>query len=349
MRLEKLLDLSRMRVDLEEFEYLIENPFETFAKANELRRKVVGDVVTFVVNRNINFTDICIGNCKFCSFRNRKMYLLTIDEIKSKVREAVDYGCTEVCIQGGLYPNADLNFYRSIIEAVREVSEEIHIHAFSPMEIHHMALNSGLDVRDVLKELKSAGLNSIPGTSAEILDNDIRRVICPRKISTERWIEIIVTAHRLGIPTTATMMFGHVERWEHRIKHMLIIKEIQRRTGRFTEFIPLPFMHKNNELGKIVNPSSGFEDLLVIAISRLLLHPEIKNIQASWVKLGIKLAQVALNVGANDLGGTLIEENISKLAGAESGEFIPKEEMIKIIEAVGRIPKQRDTLYRIID
>jgi len=208
MRLEKLLDLSRMRVDLEEFEYLIENPFETFAKANELRRKVVGDVVTFVVNRNINFTDICIGNCKFCSFRNRKMYLLTIDEIKSKVREAVDYGCTEVCIQGGLYPNADLNFYRSIIEAVREVSEEIHIHAFSPMEIHHMALNSGLDVRDVLKELKSAGLNSIPGTSAEILDNDIRRVICPRKISTERWIEIIVTAHRLGIPTKAIITAG---------------------------------------------------------------------------------------------------------------------------------------------
>jgi FO synthase subunit 2 len=212
-----------------------------------------------------------------------------------------------------------------------------------------MAVNSGLDVREVLKELKSAGLNSIPGTSAEILDDEIRKVICPRKISTERWIEIVTTAHRLGIPSTSTMMFGHIESWEHRLKHLLIIKEIQRRTGGFTEFIPLPFMHKNNELGKIAKPSSGFEDLLMIAVSRLILHPEIKNIQASWVKLGLKLAQVALCVGANDLGGTLIEENISRLAGSESGEFLPKEEIIELIEGVGRIPKQRDTLYRIVD
>ncbi len=349
MKLQSLLSSTRIERALERLRDLLANPFETFAKADELRRKVVGDVVTFVVNRNINFTDICVGNCKFCSFRNRRRYLLTLEEIKEKVREAVEYGCTEVCIQGGLYPNADLNFYKSIVEAVREVSEDIHIHAFSPMEIHHMAVNSGLDVREVLKELKSAGLNSIPGTSAEILDDEIRKVICPRKISTERWIEIVTTAHRLGIPSTSTMMFGHIESWEHRLKHMLIIKEIQRRTGGFTEFIPLPFMHKNNELGKIAKPSSGFEDLLMIAVSRLILHPEIKNIQASWVKLGLKLAQVALCVGANDLGGTLIEENISRLAGSESGEFLPKEEIIELIEGVGRIPKQRDTLYRIVD
>ncbi|RLI83153.1 MAG: 7,8-didemethyl-8-hydroxy-5-deazariboflavin synthase subunit CofH, partial [Archaeoglobales archaeon] len=251
--------------------------------------------------------------------------------------------------QGGLLPKADLNFYISIIEAVRDVSDDIHIHAFSPMEIHHMAKNSGLSVKDVLKELKRAGLDSIPGTSAEILDDKVRKVICPSKISTSRWIEIVETAHRLGIPSTATMMFGHVENWEHRIKHLTIIKEIQKRTGGFTEFIPLPFMHKNNELGKVVKPSSGFEDLLVIAISRIVLHPEIKNVQASWVKLGIKLAQVALNVGANDLGGTLMEENISKSAGATSGEFLPKDEIVRIIEAVKRVPKQRDTLYRILD
>ncbi len=331
-----------------EYLSLLEDPFETFRRADEIREKAVGDVVTFVVNRNINFTDICVNRCRFCAFRNRRMFLLTLDQIKEKVREALEYGCTEVCIQGGLLPNADLEFYKGILEAVRDVSEEIHIHAFSPMEVYHMAKNSGLSVRETLKELKESGLDSMPGTAAEILDDGIRRQICPDKINTSQWIEIITTAHRLGIPTTATMMFGHVESWEHRIKHLLIIKDIQRRTGGFTEFIPLPFMPKNNELGKTVKGSSGFEDLLVIAISRIILHPEIKNIQASWVKLGIKLAQVALHVGANDLGGTLMEENISKAAGATSGEFLPKEEMIRLIEAAGRIPKQRDTLYNIL-
>ena len=334
---------------MHEYLSLLEDPFETFRIADDIRRRTVGDVVTFVVNRNINFTDICVNDCKFCAFRNRRRYLLTMEDIKRKVREAVEYGCTEVCIQGGLLPRAGIDFYISIIEAVREVSEDIHIHAFSPMEVYHMARNSGMEIREVLRELKSAGLDSMPGTAAEILDDGIRRVICPNKITTEQWIEIITTAHRMGIPTTATMMYGHIETWEHRIRHMLIIKDIQRKTGGFTEFIPLPFMTKNNELGKIVKGSSGFEDLLVIAIARIILHPEIKNIQASWVKLGVKLAQAALHVGANDLGGTLMEENISKAAGATSGEFIPREEMIRIIEAAGRVPKQRDTLYNIID
>lgn len=328
---------------------LLEDPFETFRLADELRRKAVGDVVTFVVNRNINFTDICVNRCRFCSYRNRRRFLLSLKEIKEKVREAIAYGCTEVCVQGGLLPNAGLDFYVSILEAIREISEDIHIHAFSPMEVHHMAKNSGMEIKEVLKELKRAGLDSMPGTAAEILDDSVRRIICPEKISSSRWVEIIETAHRLGIPTTATMMFGHVESWEHRIKHILLIKEIQRRTGGFTEFIPLPFMTKNNELGRIVRGSSGFEDLLVIAVSRILLYPDIKNIQASWVKLGVKLAQVALHVGANDLGGTLMEENISKSAGATSGEFLPKEEMIRIIESAGRIPRRRDTLYNIME
>ncbi len=345
MRLE---NSSRIMRTMEDIEELIRNPFEAFRIADEIRSKAVGDVVTFVVNRNINFTDICIGDCKFCSFRNRRRYILTIEEIKKKVRSAIDYGCTEVCVQGGLLPNADINFYISIIEAIREESEDIHIHAFSPMEIYHMARNSGMEIKEVLKELKKAGLNSIPGTSAEILDDDIRRVICPRKITTDQWVDIIMTAHRLGIPSTATMMYGHIENWVHRIKHLLIIKEIQRKTQRFTEFIPLPFMKKNNELGKIVRGSSGFEDLLVIALSRIILHPSIKNIQASWVKLGVKLAQAALCVGANDLGGTLMEENISKSAGATSGEFLTVEEIVDLIEGVGRIPRQRDTLYNII-
>jgi len=332
-----------------EYLSLLEDTFETFRIADELRERAVGDIVTFVVNRNINFTDICVNRCKFCAFSNRRKFLLTLDQIKQKVREAVEYGCTEVCIQGGLLPNAKLDFYISILEAVREVSEDIHIHAFSPMEVYHMARNSGLSIKETLKELKKAGLDSMPGTAAEILDDSIRRQICPDKITSAQWIEIVTTAHKLGIPTTATMMFGHIESWEHRIKHLLTIKEIQRRTGGFTEFIPLPFMTKNNELGKVVRGSSGFEDLLVIAISRIILYPEIKNIQASWVKLGVKLAQVALHVGANDLGGTLMEENISKAAGATSGEFLPKEEMIRIIESAGRTPKQRDTLYNIIN
>jgi FO synthase subunit 2 len=327
---------------------MLNEPFEILRLSDSLRKKVVGDEVTFVVNRNINFTDICINSCKFCSFRNRRRYKLSLDEVKVKVQEAVNYGCTEVCIQGGLLPNADVDFYLSIIDAVREVSEEIHIHAFSPMEILHAAKNSKMDFRDVIRELKRAGLNSMPGTAAEILDDRIRGLICPNKLTTSQWVKIIEFAHKAGIPTTATLMYGHVENWEHRIKHLHIIKEIQRRTGGFTEFIPLPFMWKNNELGKITKGSSGFEDLLVIAISRIILHPEIKNIQASWVKLGTKLAQAALFTGANDLGGTLMEENISKAAGSTSGEFLSIEELKQIIETANRIPRQRDTLYNIL-
>ncbi len=336
-------------VMLAEVKDLLSNPYETLKVADELRKKAVGDVVTFVVNRNINFTDICINDCKFCSFRNRRRYLLSLEDIKRKVEEAVDFGCTEVCIQGGLLPNADVDFYVSILEAVRDVSKDIHIHAFSPMEVLHAARNSKMDVEDVLKIFKREGLDSMPGTAAEILDDEVRAHICPKKLKTSEWVYIIKKAHELGIPTTATMMYGHMETWEHRIKHILLIKQIQRETGGFTEFIPLPFMWRNNELGKRYKGSSGFEDLLVIAISRILLYPEIKNIQASWVKLGVKLAQAALHAGANDLGGTLMEENISKAAGATSGERLTPDELREIIKVAGRIPKQRDTLYNIIE
>jgi len=338
-----------MMMDMLAQNKLLKNPYETFRVADELRKKVVGDVVTYVVNRNINFTDICINDCKFCSFRNKRRFLLSLDEIKKKVEEAIEFGCTEVCIQGGLLPNADLEFYISILEAVRDVSKKIHIHAFSPMEILHAARNSRMNVEDVLKALKSAGLDSMPGTAAEILDDSIRAYICPKKLKTSEWVYIIKKAHKLRIPTTATMMYGHAESWDDRIKHILLIKKIQQETGGFTEFIPLPFMWRNNELGKKYKGSSGFEDLLVIAISRILLYPEIRNIQASWVKLGLKLAQAALHVGANDLGGTLMEENISKAAGATSGEKLEPDELRELIKVAGKIPKQRDTLYNLLD
>ncbi len=331
------------------YEAIRRDPYGILRVADEIRRDMCGDVVTFVVNRNINFTDICVNDCKFCSFRNRRRFILDRGEIVRKVQEAVDFGCTEVCIQGGLLPNADLDFYISILEAVREVSKEIHIHAFSPMEVLHASRNSGMDVEDVLKALKREGLNSMPGTAAEILDDGVRRQICPKKLSTSEWVRIIKLAHEIGIPTTATMMYGHVESWEDRMKHLMLIKKIQSETGGFTEFIPLPFMWRNNELGRLRKGSSGFEDLLVIAISRIVLYPEIKNIQASWVKLGLKLAQAALYAGANDFGGTLMEENISKSAGATSGERLSPGEIRELITAAGRIPKQRDTLYRIVD
>lgn len=327
---------------------LLKNPYETFRIADELRKELVGDTVTYIVNRNINFTDICVNDCKFCSFRNRRKYLLNMDEIKRKVEEAVEFGCTEVCIQGGLLPDADVDFYVSILQAVRDVDNRVHIHAFSPMEVIHAARNSRLEIEDVLKTFKREGLNSMPGTAAEILDDRIRVQICPKKLKTAEWIHVIKTAHKMGIPTTATIMYGHMEGWNERIQHMMLIKKIQQETGGFTEFIPLPFMWKNNELGRIYKGSSGFEDLLMIAIARILLYPEIKNIQASWVKMGFKLAQAALHVGANDLGGTLMEENISKSAGATAGEFLTPEELEELISATGRIPKQRDTLYNIL-
>ncbi len=328
---------------------LLKNPFETFRIADELRKELVGDTVTYVVNRNINFTDICINDCKFCSFRNRRRYILTIEEIRRKVEEAIEFGCTEVCIQGGLLPNADLDFYVSILQAVRDVDRRIHIHAFSPMEVVHAARNSGMHIEDVLRTFKQEGLGSMPGTAAEILDDRIRDYICPKKLKTAEWVEVIKLAHKLRIPTTATIMYGHMDGWDERIQHIMLIKRIQQETGGFTEFIPLPFMWRNNELGKRFRGSSGFDDLLMIAVSRILLYPEVKNIQASWVKLGLKLTQAALHVGANDLGGTLMEENISKSAGATSGECLTPEELRELIAVAGRVPRQRDTLYNLIE
>lgn len=325
-------------------------PLELFRFADELRDLAVGDTVTYVVNRNINFTSRCVGTCGFCAFRTNTGKVLSIEEIMEKVREAKKAKATEVCIQGGLLPDVGLDFYQGIVEAIKAEFPEMHIHSFSPMEVYHAAHVSGITVKEALFRLKKSGLDTMPGTAAEILSDRVREIICPSKLKTSEWIDVVRQAHTTGIPTTATMMYGHVETPEERIDHMLIIKEIQKETGGITEFVPLPFMPYNNPVGeKMIREgryaTPGLEDLKIYAISRILLHGYVDNIQSSWVKLGKKLAQFALHCGANDLGGTLMEESISRSAGASHGEMISVEELEWIIHGAGRIPKERDTLY----
>ena len=330
---------------------LNKNPFELFETADAVREKLVGDTVSYVVNRNMNFTDICIGTCKFCAFKNNQNYLLTTDEILEKVGEAKRFGATEVCIQGGLLPDMYLKDYVAMLKAIKG-KYAIDIHAFSPMEVFHMSKLSGVSVEHSLKELKKSGLDTMPGTAAEILVDDIRRQICPGKLNTAQWVDVVTKAHETGIPTTATIMYGHIETWKDRIDHILIQRDIQRKTHGFTEFVPLTFMCKNNPLGETIIKkrmsmgASGMDDLRMYALARLIFGRDLVNIQASWVKLGPKLAQVALYAGANDLGGTLMEEHISKLAGSTSGECMSPEELQAYIRDAGRTPRQRTTLYR---
>jgi len=327
-------------------------PFELFRFADNLRYEAVGDIVTYVVNRNINFTNRCIGRCGFCAFKEKNGYILSTEEILAKVEEAHKAGATEVCIQGGLLPDAGLELYTGILEAVKEEYPSIHIHAFSPMEVYHAARTSDLSIEQVLSELKKSGLGTIPGTAAEILCDNIRKELCPGKLLTAQWRDVVTSAHRKGIRTTATMMYGHIESWQDRIEHMMIIRDIQKDTGGITEFVPLPFMPYNNPIGKKMidegrYATTGIDDLKVYALSRIIFHRHISNIQASWVKLGKKLAQVALYCGANDLGGTLMEESISTAAGANNGTSIPVQELEWMIKGASRIPKQRTTLYEI--
>jgi FO synthase subunit 2 len=326
-------------------------PLELFRFADELRSIAVGDTVTYVVNRNINFTSRCMGTCRFCAFRDQNGYILSLEEIMAKVREAKQANATEVCIQGGLLPGVGLDFYLGIIETIKAEFPEMHIHSFSPMEVYHAAHTSGITVKEALFRLRKSGLDTMPGTAAEILSDRVREIICPLKLKTGEWIDVVRQAHVTGIPTTATMMYGHIETLEERIDHILIIREIQKETGGITEFVPLPFMPYNNPLGeKLMKEgryaSPGLDDLKNYAIARILLHGHVDNIQASWVKLGKKLAQFSLLCGANDLGGTLMEESISKSAGASNGERISVEELEWMIHGAGRIPKERTTLYR---
>ncbi|MBC7085196.1 MAG: 5-amino-6-(D-ribitylamino)uracil--L-tyrosine 4-hydroxyphenyl transferase CofH [Methanomethylovorans sp.] len=328
------------------------DPFELFRFADDLRYEVVGDIATYVVNRNINFTNRCIGRCGFCAFKDNNGYILTNKEILEKVEEAFKAGATEVCIQGGLLPNAGIELYTGILESVKEEYPSIHIHAFSPMEVYHAARTSELSIKQVLYELKKSGLGTMPGTAAEILCDHVRKELCPGKLLTAEWIDVVSSAHKAGIRTTATMMYGHIESWKDRIEHMMILRDLQENTGGFTEFVPLPFMPYNNPIGKRMieegrYATTGMDDLKVYALSRIIFYRSINNIQASWVKLGKKLAQVALYCGANDLGGTLMEESISAAAGATNGTSISAQELEWLIKGANRIPKQRTTLYEI--
>ncbi|MHC1611347.1 MAG: 5-amino-6-(D-ribitylamino)uracil--L-tyrosine 4-hydroxyphenyl transferase CofH [Candidatus Methanospirareceae archaeon] len=349
MKFDELYEKIRAgEVEREDALSLANKPSYLFSIADELRREENGDVVTYVVNRNINFTNICVGACKFCAFHEEKGYMLSMDAVLRKVEEAVNNEATEICVQGGLHPHLTVDNYCEIIETIKS-HFDVHIHAYSPMEIYHAARNSDMSEEEVLKSLKEAGLDSIPGTAAEILNDSIRRIICPKKLRTDKWVEIIRTAHRLGIPSTATIMYGHIESLEDRIDHIFKIRDIQKETGGFTEFVPLKFMQKNNELGGMVKrPLSFLEDAILHALARVILHPYCRNIQVSWVKLGVSDAQKMLYFGVNDMGGTLMEENISRLAGSSAGEYISPEDFERIIKDAGRTPKRRDTLYKLL-
>jgi FO synthase subunit 2 len=324
--------------------------------ADELRRRQVGDVVTFVVNRNINFTNVCIKHCGFCAFsrdhREEEGYLLPVDEVVRRAREAADMGATEVCIQAGLPPKLDGRFYIDLTRALKRALPEMHIHAFSPEEVLYGSVRSGLPIKEYLSELKEAGLGTLPGTSAEILDQEIRDTIARGRITVDQWVEVITTAHALGIRTTSTIMYGHVETPEHWVRHMALLRAIQKDTGGFTEFVPLSLIHSEAPMyQKQLVPgvragATGVEVLRMHALARLMLGAVIPNLQCSWVKEGPKLMQLLLDAGANDVGGTLINESISTSAGAAYGQLLGPAELCRQIRDAGRIPAERDTLYR---
>ncbi|HSE92884.1 MAG TPA: 5-amino-6-(D-ribitylamino)uracil--L-tyrosine 4-hydroxyphenyl transferase CofH [Methylomirabilota bacterium] len=326
--------------------------------ADEMRRRQAGEHVTFVINRNINFTNVCIKHCTFCAFsrdhREEEGYLLPVEEVVRRAREAVDLGATEVCIQAGLPPKLDGRFYIDLCRALKAALPDLHLHAFSPEEILYGTVRSGMAIKDYLVELKGAGLGTLPGTSAEILDQDIRDRIARGRITVAQWVEIVTTAHALGIRTTSTIMYGHVEAPTHWVRHMALLRDIQKDTGGFTEFVPLSLIHQeapmwSKHLVPGVRPgATGAEVVAMHALARLILGPVIPNVQASWVKEGPKLAQLLLAAGANDLGGTLINESISTSAGAGFGQLVPPAELKRLVRDAGRVPAQRDTLYRLL-
>jgi 7,8-didemethyl-8-hydroxy-5-deazariboflavin synthase CofH subunit len=321
--------------------------------ANMLRAKLVGNLVTYVVNRNINFTNICFVGCKFCAFsrgpRDSDTYFLSLEQVAQKAVEAWQIGATEVCIQGGLPRELPPFHYRDILRAVKQAVPGMHIHAFSPMEIVYGVELTGMPVADYLSMLRDHGLDTLPGTAAEILDDEVRFVLSRNKLSTAQWTEVIRTAHGCGIRTTSTMMYGHVETPEHWVRQMLLLRGIQNETGGFTEFVPLGFVHQNTLLFHQGLARSGptlAEHLKVHALARVVLAGSIDNIQVSWVKLNRKLSQLCLQAGANDYGGTLMEENISREAGATAGQYTSPEDFQSLILEIGRIPAERNTTYR---
>lgn len=320
--------------------------------AHELRREVSGNIVTYVVNRNINFTNICFVGCKFCAFsrgpREADTYFLAPQQVADKAVEAWELGATEVCIQGGLPRGLEPFYYRDILRAVKNAVPDMHIHAFSPMEIVYGVELTGMPLRDYLMMLRDNGLNTLPGTAAEILDDDVRQVLSRNKLSSAQWQEVIRTAHTCGIRSTSTLMYGHTETPEHWVNQLLLLRQIQSETGGFTEFVPLGFVHHNTLLFHqgLSRPGPTLaEHLKIHALARLMLAGSINNIQVSWVKLDRKLSQLCLQAGANDYGGTLMEENISREAGATAGQYTSPEEFQSLIREIGRIPAERNTMY----
>ena len=332
------------------------------ATADELRKRANGDAVSYVVNRNINFTNVCIKRCGFCAFsrdhRAEEGYFLPLSEIIRRAREAWDLGATEVCIQAGLPPKMDGSLYIDLTRELKAELPDLHIHGFSPEEVLYGSIRSRCSIEEYLRGLKDAGVGSLPGTSAEILDQRVRDTIAPGRITVDQWIEVITSAHKVGIPTTSTIMFGHIETNRHRAAHLAMLRDIQKETGGITEFVPLSFVHEEAPMfaeglkldeGEELRPgATGAEVIKMHAIARIMLHGWIDNIQCSWVKEGPKLAQVLLTAGCNDVGGTLMNESISTSAGASYGQLVPPSELRRWIRDVNRVPVQRDTLYNVI-
>ena len=326
--------------------------------ADELRKRRVGNVVSYVVNRNINFTNVCIKQCGFCAFsrdfREEEGYFLPTDEIVRRAKEAHNLGATEVCIQAGLPPDMKGDLYENICREIKKEIPDIHVHGFSPEEILYGATRSNISIEEFLKRMKDAGVNTLPGTSAEILDQELRDKISPGRITVEQWEQVIKGAHKIGINTTSTMMFGHLETLEQRVKHMEKLREIQKETGGFTEFVPLNFVHSEAPMYKhqlhegIQQGGSGNDVLLTHAIARIMFNNSIDNIQMSWVKEGQKMSQLLLMWGANDFGGTLINESISTSAGSEYGQLLRPKEIRRMAREIGRIPAERNTQYKML-
>lgn len=327
----------------------------TVLVADELRRRTVGDIVTYVVNRNINFTNVCIKRCGFCAFsrdfREEEGYFLPIEEIVRRAREAWDYGATEVCIQAGLPPQMEGDLYIRLCAAIKEALPDMHIHGFSPEEVLYGSIRSRCSIREYLEGLRDAGVGSLPGTSAEVLDQEMRDEISPGRITVDQWVEVITTAHDLGIPTTSTVMFGHKETSAQLANHMALLRGIQQRTGGITEFVPLSFVHTEapmflkNLMPNVRPGPTGMDVVKMHAIARIMLNNWIPNVQASWVKEGSRMSQLLLTAGVNDLGGTLINESISTAAGAQHGQLMRPSEFRGMIRAAGRIPAERATTY----
>jgi 7,8-didemethyl-8-hydroxy-5-deazariboflavin synthase CofH subunit len=324
--------------------------------ADHLRAETVGNIVTYVVNRNINFTNVCIKACGFCAFSRGHLaeegYFLPVEEIIRRGQEARDLGATEVCVQAGLAPGMDGWHYIKLCRALKEALPDVHIHGFSPEEVLYGSTLSGLCIRDYLRALKDAGVGSLPGTSAEILVDEVRQQISPGRITTAQWIELIQTAHEVGIPTTSTIMYGHVEASHHKAVHLATLRDIQKKTGGITEFVPLSFVYEEapisqrNKIAGLRPGATGTEVMKMYAVSRLMLNRWIPNLQVSWVKEGPKLSQIALLAGANDFGGTLINESISTAAGAAYGQLMKPSQFRSLIRQTGRIPAERSTTYR---